>query len=259
MKLGGKVAVITGAGRGLGRASALAMAGEGASVVILSRTTSELRETARAIGKRAVFLTSDVSRPADVARVVRKALSAFGRVDILMNNAAVVGPVKPVHEVETAEWDRSFAINLRGVYLFSKAVIPHMRRQGGGKIINVTSGLGEMVMPPFGAYSIAKGAVIHMTRIMAEELRAFHIQVNGLDPGVMDTRMQDEVRALGPEVLGEEMYEEFRGMKDSGHLRPPEEVARLAVFLASGASNGITGMNGTESDYQRIGYRRGRP
>lgn len=255
MKLRGKVAIITGAGRGLGRAAALAMAEEGARVVVMSRTSKEINETARLIGKAALVLKADVSRPQDVRKVVRKALVSFGRVDILMNNAAVLGPVGLTYEIKKKDWDRAMAINLGGAVDFSRAVLPYMVRQGGGKIINVTSGLGEMAMPPFGVYSVAKGALIHLSRIMAEELRARNIQVNGLDPGVMDTRMQDELRALGPMVLGEEAYEEFRAMKERGHLDPPEKAARLAVFLASSASDHMTGENGTESDYRALGYR----
>jgi NAD(P)-dependent dehydrogenase (short-subunit alcohol dehydrogenase family) len=257
MKLRGKVAIITGSGRGLGRASAVAMAGEGASVVIMSRTASELRDAARAIGKNVVRIKADVSRPADIVRVVDRALSAFGRIDILMNNAAVLGPVRPLHEVRRKEWQEAIAINLHGVFLFSRAVIPTMASLGGGKIINVTSGLGEMVMPPLGVYSVAKGGVIHMTRIMAEELKPHNIQVNGLDPGVMDTAMQEEIRALGPGVLGPEVHERFLGMKRDGRLASPEKAARLALFLASAESDMVTGANGTESTYRGLGFEAG--
>jgi 3-oxoacyl-[acyl-carrier protein] reductase len=258
MRLKGKTAIITGGGRGLGRASAAAMAREGASVVILSRTPAELRETQKAIGGTALPVKADVSKPGDIGRAVKRALSAFGRIDILMNNAAIVGPVKPLHRVDKAEWDEVFGINLRGVYLFSRAVIPHMMKGRAGKIINVTSGLGEMVMPPFGAYSLTKGGVNHLTQIMAEELKEHDIQVNCLDPGVMDTRMQEEIRGLGPGVLGKETYKEFMDLKEQGYLDPPEKAAELAVFLASGESDSITGMNGTEDYYVQLGYK-GRP
>lgn len=259
MRLKDKVAVITGAGRGLGRASALEMAREGASLVIMSRTASELRETARTIGKNAVHVTGDVSRPADIEKAVGRAVASFGRVDVLMNNAAVVGPLGPLHEVDRKEWDYAMSVNLTAVLIFSRAVVPHMLRQGSGRIINVTSGLGEMVMPAFGAYSIAKGGVIHLTRIMAEELGDLGIRVNGLDPGVMDTRMQEEVRALDPSALGEEVHARFVEMKEQGRLAPPERAARLAVFLASEESGPLTGMNGTESMYRDFGFQGGEP
>jgi NAD(P)-dependent dehydrogenase (short-subunit alcohol dehydrogenase family) len=255
MRLKGKTAIITGGGRGLGRASAIAMAREGASLLILSRTPTELRETKKAIGQNAVSLKADVAKPRDVDRAVETALSAFGGIDILMNNAAVIGPVKPLHKVEKEEWDAVFSINLRGLHLFSKAVVPHMIKRGAGKIINVTSGLGEMVMPPFGAYSVTKGGVNHLTQIMAEELKGYNIQVNCLDPGIMDTRMQEEIRNLGPGVLGRGIHKEFMGFKEHGYLDPPEKAAALAVFLASGESDSLTGMNGTGDDYQQFGYK----
>lgn len=258
MSLRDKVAIITGAGRGLGRAAALAMAAEGASVVILSRTFSEIRQTAAAItegGGRALAVKADASKPADVAAVVRKALSRFGRVDILMNNAAVVGPVRPLHEVSLREWDRTMDINLRAAVLFCRTVVPVMIKQGGGKIINVTSGLGRMAVPRFGAYSVAKAGLDHVTRILAEELMGYNIQVNGLDPGIMDTAMQDEVRGLGPRALGEEVYREFVSMKESGGLKQPRQAARLAVFLASGESDGVTGEIGTEGHFRQFGYQ----
>jgi NAD(P)-dependent dehydrogenase (short-subunit alcohol dehydrogenase family) len=258
MKLQGKVAIITGAGRGLGQASAVAMAREGASVVIVSRTLSELKQTADIIkrgGGEALVQKADVSRPKDVESVVRKAFSRFGKVDVLMNNAAMVGPVRPLYKAQERDWNKVVNTDLRAAFLFSKAVIPSMIEQGGGKIINVTSGLGVMVMPRAGLYSIAKAGLIHLTRMLAEELKGFNIQVNGLDPGMMDTMMQEEVRKLGPEVLGQETYEEFVAMKQEGHLKPPEQVARLAVFLASGEADSLTGENGTENYYRNLDIR----
>jgi NAD(P)-dependent dehydrogenase (short-subunit alcohol dehydrogenase family) len=258
MKLDRKVAIITGSGRGLGRASAIAMAREGTSLVILSRTPSELRETAGRIedlGGKVLFLRADVSKPKDVEKVVHQALSRFKKIDILMNNAAIIGPLKPTFKIEQREWNQALDINLKGVYLFSKAVVPHMIKQRKGKIINVLSGLGEMVMPPFGAYSVAKAGLIHLTKFMAEELKDYHIQVNGLDPGIMDTRMQEEIRTSGPEALGIELYKQVLGWKKRGELKPPEKVARLAIFLASTVSDSFTGECGTETYYRKWGYR----
>jgi NAD(P)-dependent dehydrogenase (short-subunit alcohol dehydrogenase family) len=258
MKLDGKVAIVTGAGRGLGKASAIEMAREGASLVILSRTPLELRETAGRItdlGGEILSLRADVSKTKDVEKVVHQTLTRFGKIDILMNNAAIIGPLKPTFKIKEREWIRALDINLKGVYLFSKAVIPHMIKQRWGKIINVISGLGEIVMPPFGAYSVAKAGLIHLTRFVAEELKDYHIQANGLDPGIMDTRMQEEIRASGPEVLGIDLYQQVLGWKKRGELKPPERVARLAVFLASAASDSFTGECGTETYYRKRGYR----
>jgi 3-oxoacyl-[acyl-carrier protein] reductase len=253
-----KIAIITGSGRGLGRASAIEMARAGASVVILSRTITELKDTENeimALGAKVIVQQADVSKPADIKKVIDKAISHFGRIDILMNNAAIIGPIKPIHGVKKEEWEAAMNTNLHAVFLFSTGVVPYMTKQGGGKIINVTSGLGEMVKPLFGVYSVAKAGVIHLTRIMAEELRDCNIKVNGLDPGVIDTRMQDELRNLGSSVLGEEVYIEFKSLKDKGYLSPPEKIARLAVFLASNESDSIIGENGTEDYYKQFGYK----
>jgi NAD(P)-dependent dehydrogenase (short-subunit alcohol dehydrogenase family) len=258
MILDGKVAIVTGAGRGLGGASAIAMTREGASLVILSRTPAELRETAgriKDLGGRVLSLRADVSKPKEVETVVRQTLSRFKKIDILMNNAAIIGPLKPTFKIKEREWDQTLDINLKGIYLFSKAVIPHMIKQRRGKIINVISGLGEIVMPPFGPYSIAKAGLIHLTKFMAEELKDYDIQVNGLDPGIMDTGMQEEIRTAGPEVLGVELYKQVLGWKERGELKAPEKVARLAVFLASAASDSFTGESGTETYYRKWGYR----
>ena len=163
------------------------MAREGAQVVILGRTTPDMETTSRMVeevGGKVLSVQGDISRPKDVEEAVDKAQSHFGKIDILMNNAAVIGPVKPLYEVDEEAWDICMDINVKGSFLFSKAVIPHMIRWKRGKIINVMSGLGVMAMPLFGGYSIAKAGVIHLTRILAEELKPHNIQVNGLDPGV---------------------------------------------------------------------------
>lgn len=257
MTLQGKVAIVTGAGRGLGRSTAATLARAGASLLILSRTAAELKKTAehcRAFGAEVLVETADVSRAEEIERAVARAVTDLGRVDILVNNAAIIGPVKPLAEVSEAEWRQTLAIDLDGPVHFARAVLPHMLRERRGKIINVTSGLGEMVMPRLGPYSVAKAGLIHFTRILAAELQGFNIQVNGLDPGVMDTRMQEEIRAQGEEGLGAAGYRQFALLKEQGILKLPERVAELAAFLASEASDGITGENGTASDYVRLGY-----
>ena len=257
MLLKGKTALITGAGRGLGRATAFAMAKEGASLAILSRTRSELEETAVQIekeGGKALILPVDVSEEKEVRKAVEKTVSELGSIHILVNCAAEIGPAAPLHEVDPDDWDRTMAVNLNGMRQICQEIIPHMIDSGGGRIINVTSGLAEIAMPLFGAYSVSKAGVNHMTRIMAQELSGFDIQVNGLDPGVMDTRMQEEIRELGPEILGKPLHSQFVSFKETGSLRPPEEVARLAVFLASDHSVGISGEIGGVAEYRDFGY-----
>jgi len=257
MRLKNKVALITGAGRGLGRASAVAMAAEGAAVALISRTASELEATARSVeeaGGRALALPLDISDDKALRKAVDKIHTSFSGIDILMNNAAVVGPVAPVHETDLDEWHYTFAVNVAGARQACQETVPYMMRAGHGRIINVTSGMAGISMPLFGAYSASKAALDSMTRIMAEELRGYGIQVNGLDPGVMDTRMQEEIRGLGPEVLGQALFEQFEAFKGEGHLRPPEEVAKLAVFLSSDDAVGISGEIGGEEEYRDYGY-----
>ena len=258
MKLQGKVAIVTGAGRGLGRASAVAFARAGADLVIVSRTPHELEETASIIiegGGTVVTLEADLANPEDIRRTVETAAETFGSVDILMNNAAIIGPMKPCHKVTEEEWRHTLAVDLTAPILLAKGLVPHMTRRGGGKIINVTSGLGEGVLSPFGAYSVAKAGLIHATRIMAAELRGHNIRVNGLDPGMMDSRMQEEIRNAGEAVLGPDVHQRFVGFYEQGVLRPPEQVARLALFLAYPDSDGITGVIGGAEEFRRFGYR----
>jgi 3-oxoacyl-[acyl-carrier protein] reductase len=257
MLLKNKIALITGAGRGLGKATAVAMAKEGVSVAVLSRTKSELEETATLVekeGGKALVLPVDVSDENAVRAAVERTVSDLGAIHILVNCAAIVGPAAPVHEVDPDDWDRTLAINLNGIRQLCQEAIPHLIEGGGGRIINVTSGLAQIAMPLFGAYSVSKAGVNHMTRIMAEELRGFDIQVNGLDPGIMDTKMQEEIREMGPEVLGKTLHAQFVSFKETGHLRPPEEVARLAIFLVSVHSMGITGEIGGAAEYRDFGY-----
>jgi NAD(P)-dependent dehydrogenase (short-subunit alcohol dehydrogenase family) len=234
------------------------MAREGAAVVIFSPVMEELHETKRIIsedGGQCMAVKADVSHAGDVQHVAEKTLSRFGRIDILMNNAGIVGPVALLYKVKEREWDRTVDINLKGAYLCSKSVVPQMISQKNGKIINVTSGLGNMVMSPFGVYSITKSGLIHMTRFLAAELKTHNIQVNGLDPGVVDTGMQEEIRSLGPEILGKKVFSEFLSMKNERRLSPPERPARLAVFLASPASDSLSGEIGTEQHYRKFGFK----
>ncbi|HWI41458.1 MAG TPA: SDR family oxidoreductase [Verrucomicrobiae bacterium] len=251
--LAGKVAVVTGGGRGLGRAAALAFASAGASVVVVSRTEGEIRETAELAGAgRGLAVPGDVSSPETARLAVRGALERFGRLDILMNNAAVAGPFRRIAELEDREWDAALGVNLKGAFLFAREAIPHIGR--GGAVINVTSGLGSFALSPFGMYCISKAGINQLTRLLAQELADTGIAVNGLDPGVMDTSMQEEIRGAGPEVLGRDTWGRFVAFREKGVLAPVEKTARLAVFLAS-PPDGVTGEIGDAAHFRRHGFR----
>lgn len=257
MKLHYKAAIITGAGRGLGRAIALAMAQEGARVTILSRTEPELTEVAasiRQLGGTCQIFPGDVSLESDVSRMVKATLESFGRVDILVNNAAVIGPVRFLEDADTTAWRQTLGVNLDGACFCARQLVPHMLEQGAGKIINIASGLGEMPFPRFCAYGVSKAGIIQLTRSLSQELKSGNIQVNAIDPGVMNTSMQEQIRALGPELLGQEVYDNFLYYWKSGGLRNPADVASLAVFLASSLSDAITGHYGGLQEYARLGW-----
>jgi NAD(P)-dependent dehydrogenase (short-subunit alcohol dehydrogenase family) len=254
VNLAGKVAVVTGGGRGLGRASALAFAAAGAKVVVVSRTKDELEEVVRLMGDDCgLAVTGDVSEEATAIRVMEASVERFGGVDILMNNAAMVGPFLRMEEVSVADWNTALSVNLKGAFLFARMAVPLMRRRGGGAIINVTSGLGSYARSPFGLYCIAKGGLNQLTRILALELEGDGIRVNGLDPSVMDTGMQTEIRAAGPQTLGSKTWQTFKDYKEKGLLKPAEKTARLALFLAD-FSLSFTGEIGDADHYASLGF-----
>lgn len=257
MLLKGKVSFVTGGGRGLGRAIAMAMAREGARVVSMSRTAKELREVVSLIresGGEGDFCEGDVSKPEDVSRGIDKALRSYGGLDILVNNAAVIGPARFLDDADEAAWHKTLNTNLYGAFLCCRAAGLVMRERGSGKIINISSGLGQMAFPRFCAYSVSKAGEIQMTRSLGEEWRPMNIQVNAIDPGLVDTGLQEGVRGLGPGVLGKELHDRFAEYKEKGLLKDPDRVAPLAVYLASSSSDHLSGHFGTLDYYRRLGW-----
>lgn len=259
MKLKDKVAIVTGAGRGIGRAIALAFAREGADVVVVSRTLSEVDETAvqaSALGRRGLPLKVDVSRREDVESMVKSAVEEFGRIDVLVNNAGLLGPVGPLVENDVERWVDTINVNLTGTFLCCKAVLPIMIKQGGGKIINFSGGGAAYPRPRFSAYAASKAAVVRLTETLAEELKEFNIHVNAIAPGAINTRIQEEILAAG-EVAGEKALAEAKKVRETGGT-PSDVPAALAVFLASDESDGLTGklISAVWDDWQSMGAER---
>jgi len=245
--LDGKVAIVTGGGRGIGRATALALAEAGAHVTVAARSTRAIEAVVaeiRARGGQALAIPTDVSDPASVDLMVLQTLRAAGRVDLLINNAGIIAPIGMTWEVPPPIWQHNINVNLVGVFLCAHAVLPHMIHQspqGGvrGKIINISSGAAGRAVAGWSAYCAAKAGVDHFTRVLAVEVEAYGITVNSVYPGIVDTQMQTEVRHTAPERFPERnRFEQYYQM---GQLRPPEEVARLLLWLASPFTDDITG------------------
>lgn len=236
MRLEHKVALITGAGSGIGRAMAFLFAQEGARVIVADRDRSGGGDTVAAIHQRggeALFVQGDVTREADAKRIVEAAVTAYGRLDILVNNAGVeLGGT--VVDVTEDDWDRLMAVNLRGVFLCSKYAIPAMQARGAGVILNIASTLGLVGGHDCAAYCASKGAVVALTRAMALDHAADGIRVNCLCPGPVDTPLLHRFTSA-------DELEEIRQTLPLGRLAMPEEIASAALYLVSDEASFVTG------------------
>lgn len=243
--LQGRTAIITGASQGLGLAIARAYVDAGARVAICARSADQLAAATRELQQRVTSeqavlpLVADVANASDVTRVVATALEQFSHIDILVNNAGVYGPMGPIETVDWEEWTRAVQINLHGSVLMCRATVPHMKARRYGKIIQVSGGGATAPLANISAYAASKAAVVRFAETLAVEVRAWHIDVNAIAPGALNTRMLDEVLAAGPDKVGAAFYEKARQQKESGGTGL-EPGARLAVFLGSAASDGIT-------------------
>jgi NAD(P)-dependent dehydrogenase (short-subunit alcohol dehydrogenase family) len=242
VKLKDRVAIVTGAASGIGRAAAIAFAREGARVAVVDRNEKEGNATALAIRAEkhdAVYARVDVAREADVAQMVEETAALWGRIDILFNNAGVL-LVKPIEEMSEEEWDRVMAVNVKATFFTTKHVVPHMRRTGKGAILNtgsIASFTGQVGTP---VYSASKGAIALLTKSLALDLGRDHIRVNCICPGITDTPMLRE--HLGHDDEGEARIRARLARVPTGRILSPEDVARAAVYLVSDDSEGITGI-----------------
>jgi NAD(P)-dependent dehydrogenase (short-subunit alcohol dehydrogenase family) len=234
----GKVAIVTGASRGIGRAIALRLASAGAKIVVSSRKLEGVQAVAdeiTAAGGQALALTAHIGQPTDVAALVSRTLETFGRIDIAVNNAATNPHFGPLLTADEGQWDKILDTNAKGTFRVCKAVVPHMEAQGGGKIINLTSIAGLHPSPGMGLYGISKAALIALTQQLAMELGPANIQVNAIAPGVIKTRFS-QLLWQTPEISGPTLAH-----MPLGRFGDPEDVAGLALFLACPASDYITG------------------
>lgn len=226
MRLKEKVAVVTGGGRGIGKAIALAMAAEGADVVVLSRTVTEIEDVAakiRELGRQGYAWKVDVKDETQVREVIRKIMDQCGRVDILVNNAGVVH-IQPLIETATEQWEKTLSINLTGTFLVTKYVLPQMIRRKSGCIINIASEAGLKGFANFSTYCTTKFGLIGLTQALAKEMESYHINVNAICPALVGTKMSREVRSV----------KEWK-------LMQPKDIADVAVFLATSEARAING------------------
>jgi NAD(P)-dependent dehydrogenase (short-subunit alcohol dehydrogenase family) len=236
-----QVAIVTGGGRGIGKAIALGLAKAGAAVAVVARSEDQLAETVKEItqlGSRAISVTADVSDPTAVQKMLVEVEKSLGSVDLLVNNAGLAGPIGPTWETAPDDWWRCLEVNLRGPMLCSRAVLPGMIAHGGGRIVNVASGAGTFAIPYLGAYVTSKTALIRFTEILALETATHRIKVFAIEPGTVRTSMAEY--ALESEE-GRLWMSWFGEIFKRGEDVPPDHAADLVVLLASGRADALSG------------------
>src|SRR5215469_6470862 len=245
MKLKNVNALITGGSQGLGKVIAEHFLREGANVFICARGEKELLATRDELAKKfpaqkVLAKTCDVSDEAQVNELSSAALRELGSVQALVLNAGIYGPMGPTESVNLEEWKRAVEINLLGVLLPCRVLIPHFKKAGGGKIIVLSGGGATNPLPNISSYAASKAAVVRLAETLAEELRLFRVDVNAIAPGALKTRFVEQVLEAGPEKVGAEFFAKNKKWSEEGAV-PLELGAKLAVYLASAESNGITG------------------
>lgn len=237
-RLKNKIAIVTGAGTGIGRACALALVREGARVALVGRRKDRIEEVVREAGGSAIAIAADVSKREEIERVLEQTLAAFGGINVLVNNAGILHP-GTAEQITEAQWDETFNINVRGLWLFSRAVLPHLRQAGGGSIINVASVLGINGTRNRAAYAASKGAVVLLTKCMAIDHGHENIRVNAICPSFVETDLTAAVLRKVPDP--DAIRRERISVHPIGRLGQPEDLAGLAVYLASDESSWATG------------------
>lgn len=243
MILEGKVSVVTGGSRGIGKAIASAFAKEGSHLVLVSNDESEFEiaesEIVDSSSVRVETFLADVSRPEDVENMLDFTLDKFATVDILVNCAGIYGPIGLITDIDVRRWIETININLYGTFLCMRAVLPTMVKKKKGKIINMSGGGGASPLPRFSAYGTSKAGVIRLTETIANEVKEYNIDINAIAPGAVNTRLLDQALAAG-ETAGKDFLTKSIKQKQEGGV-PPEKVAELALFLASAKSDGLSG------------------
>lgn len=242
MRLQGKVAIITGAAKGIGAATARRMAQEGAKVAVLDVDLAAAQTLAQELvdaGCQARAWRCDVTRETEVQQVFADVVAHFGRLDVLVNNAGIAGVNKPTHEISEAEWDAVMAVNVKGVFFCTKHAVPYLKQAGGGSIINLSSIYGLVGAPDSPPYHASKGAVRLMTKTDALLYAADRIRVNSIHPGFIATPMVDGYLHQLPEA--EKARKALEALHPLGHLGEPDDIAWGAVYLASDEAKFVTG------------------
>jgi len=244
MRLENKVALITGATSGIGRVTSVLFAKEGAKVVLVGRDETKGKEVIKnikSLGGEAMFVKADVSKESDVQQMIRIALKEYGKLDVLFNNAGIVGPIKNVVDIREDEWNELMNINVKGVFFGLKHAIPVMIKQRKGSIINTASECGIVGFPKYSAYCASKAAVILLTKAAALEYAHYGIRINCICPGATLTRMLEYEALTFNYKEPEKFYKMVSENIPLGRIAKPEEIANVVLFLASDESSYITG------------------